>query len=372
MAPENFDVFRNISKIIERDSKTSTYKFALLRGTIAIVQENSPFIRLEADRVHIPLGCMMERWMVYYYPILESATPIPQIHGTANLAFGPALRDIIDYYRPLGGFSAFYNDLRNKGIPEAIRPKFLELADKLRRTIADMPMKYLGRSISNEFYSVFRKETSGRPWRSGPVDIQRMIEHSGTFSIPLDYFHAFQVLGSFIGGEDSILFKWAEFSANHGAKMPVETVLHNVLRSPVTQRDIESSKRLYRDLLRANGSVHCVWTGNTITTYDVDHMIPFSVWKNNDLWNLLPSSSAVNNQKRDKIPSTVMLEASQTRIQHYWEVVFNAHPERFRKELQVSLLGHRSFEHWQHEAFGQLQVSCDSLIKNRGFQPWQV
>jgi hypothetical protein len=33
----NNEVFYNISKIIERDSETSTYKFALLRGVIDIV-----------------------------------------------------------------------------------------------------------------------------------------------------------------------------------------------------------------------------------------------------------------------------------------------------------------------------------------------
>ena len=32
--------FSNISKIIERDSKFTTYKFALLRGVIDIIQEN--------------------------------------------------------------------------------------------------------------------------------------------------------------------------------------------------------------------------------------------------------------------------------------------------------------------------------------------
>ena len=31
-------VITNISKIIERDSKTTTYKFALLRGVIDIIQ----------------------------------------------------------------------------------------------------------------------------------------------------------------------------------------------------------------------------------------------------------------------------------------------------------------------------------------------
>ncbi|MGB6084909.1 hypothetical protein [Moheibacter sp.] len=84
----NNQVFYNISKIIERDSKSTTYKFALLRGVIDIIQENSPYIRIEDNRLYIPTGLLIEKWLLYYYPILESQTIIPQINGEANLAFG--------------------------------------------------------------------------------------------------------------------------------------------------------------------------------------------------------------------------------------------------------------------------------------------
>ena len=66
------DVFSNISKIIERDSKTSTYKFALLRGVIDIIQDNSPFLSFSKDRVHFPTGLLIEKWMLYYYPNFEN------------------------------------------------------------------------------------------------------------------------------------------------------------------------------------------------------------------------------------------------------------------------------------------------------------
>src|SRR5688572_23815776 len=54
----NTDILTNISKIIERDSKSTTYKFALLRGVIDIIQENSPYIKVNQQRVEIPLGLM--------------------------------------------------------------------------------------------------------------------------------------------------------------------------------------------------------------------------------------------------------------------------------------------------------------------------
>lgn len=87
----NNQVFYNISKIIERDSKSTTYKFALLRGVIDIIQENSPYIRMVDNRVHIPTGLLIEKWLLYYYPILESKIIIPQINGETNLAFADTI-----------------------------------------------------------------------------------------------------------------------------------------------------------------------------------------------------------------------------------------------------------------------------------------
>ena len=51
----NYETFSNISKIIERDSKATTYKFALLRGVIDIIQDNSPYIITKQNEVEIPL-----------------------------------------------------------------------------------------------------------------------------------------------------------------------------------------------------------------------------------------------------------------------------------------------------------------------------
>ena len=46
----NSETLKNINKIIERDNKTSTYKFALLRGVIDIIQSNSPYIKIAGNR----------------------------------------------------------------------------------------------------------------------------------------------------------------------------------------------------------------------------------------------------------------------------------------------------------------------------------
>lgn len=367
------DVFFNISKIIERDSKTTTYKFALLRGVIDIIQDNSPFISFLKDRVYFPTGLLIEKWMLYYYPILESLTNIPQINGETNLAFGIKLKKIISAYSNSGGFSAFYNDLKNKGIPKNLKADFVELAKKLKDTITRMPMKYVGRSISNNYYSIFQFESGTGRRNTNSVDTEFLINNFGSFSIPVDYYEAFKVLGSFINGKDSILFKWAEFSVNaSGNNLSIAKVVNEILKSPITARDVEESKKIYNSILKKEGKVYCVWTGKTISTYDIDHLIPFSIWKNNDLWNLLPARAKINNQKRDKIPSTFLIEKQTELIIYYWELINKYQLERFQKEIKISLLGRNPFSNWQKTAIGQLQSSCDYLITTRGYEEWRI
>ncbi|MEI7978139.1 MAG: HNH endonuclease domain-containing protein [Bacteroidota bacterium] len=367
------EVFQNISKIIERDSKASTYKFALLRGVIDIIQDNSPFISISKDRVYFPTGLLIEKWMMYYYPILESAINIPQINGETNLAFGIQLKKIITEYKTIGGFSAFYNDLKNKGIPKNLHADFFALAKKLKGTITTMPMKHIGRSISNDYYSIFQFESGTRRRKTTEIDLEFLINTSGSFSIPFEYYEAFKNLGSFISGQDSILFKWAEFSVNaSGKNLSIEKVVNEVLKSPITEREIKASKTFYEDILAKEKFVECVWTGEKITSYDVDHVIPFSVWKNNDLWNLLPSRPKTNNQKRDKIPSSAFIESRKAEIIRYWDLINEYQSQRFQKEIRVALLGSSSNSSWQQAAIKQLQNSCDYLIANRGFQEWKI
>ena len=368
----NSEVFSNISKIIERDSKATTYKFALLRGVIDIIQDNSPYITFDSVRVNIPTGLLVEKWLLYYYPILQSQILIPQINGEAKLAFSSEFSKIIAEYESRGGFSAFYNDLRNKGIPADLKNDFFSLAKKIRDTITTMPMKYIGRSISNEFYSIFNYENQAVR-KNLNLDLQSLITDFGTFSIPIQYYEAFRVLGSFINGQDSILFKWAEFSVNASRNnLSVQKVLNEVLKSPITERNIAESKKLYRDILKKEGTVFCVWTGKKIANYDIDHLIKFSVWKNNDLWNLLPSEATTNNKKRDKIPTPDMIERQKDIILEYWEIIFENQSTRFQKEIQVSLLGNHTFEEWKNVGISQLQNSCHYLIENRGFEGWKI
>ncbi len=232
-------------------------------------------------------------------------------------------------------------------------------------------MKYIGRSFNDGFYSIFKDNNNRQKITLEKIDLEFLIKKFGTFSIPIEYYKAFQLLGSFISGQDSILFKWAEFSVKAaGNGLNIETVITNVLKSPITERETNASKKLYKSIISRRGSVDCVWTGENLERYDVDHIIPFSIWKNNDLWNLLPSNAKINNNKRDKIPSSKLIELRKDSIINYWEIIFENLPIRFGKEIQVSLLGNLPFKNWQNPAIEKLKESCNYLIFTRGFEEW--
>ena len=78
----------------------------------------------------------------------------------------------------------------------------------------------------------------------------------------------------------------------------------------------------------------------------------------------------MNNQKRDKIPSSTLIDNRRDLITHYWDLIQQHKQQRFQKELQLALLGYENSNDWHEPAIEQLKKSCDYLISTRGFEEW--
>jgi len=379
----NMESLRYINSILERDAKNTTYKFALLRGTIYVCQKYS-HRKAEADgRVRYPLGPLVESWVLYYYPIIASPEFIPQgsgesdgSSGTRQIKFRPEFKKVTDYYQDHKGFNGFWEDYRNGEIPEDISPDVMALFSIIRETIIINPMKFLGRSKSDEHNSVYQSEKAGIkiPGDAYP-DPEYILDNFGYFYIPTEVSMAFEYLGSFISGEESILEGWAEFSHNKSKEtIPKENILRALTTEPETRRAVHLAKQFYHDAFM-EGPLECVWSGKIIrdeSKMAVDHMIPFALWKNNDLWNLLPAEKKENGKKSDLIPSRILLERRKDIITEYWDRLYQAHPAHFSKEITLSLL-EKPFseqENWKEEAFANLLQKVDYLIEVRGYEAW--
>ena len=374
--------FKELNTILERDATDTTYKYALLRGLSEICQHYTHYMELDDDRVWFPLGLLVEKWLLYYYPIFASTHFIPQKPSEQDLdkpgykiSFRKQFSIITSYYEDRGGLSVFYNDYRKGRIPDEINYELLELLKKLRVTITRYPMKHLGYSVTKEHYKFFEFIRGGRI-RKQPVTPELVVGKFGRFSISREFFEIFNLVGGFISGEHSILNKWAEFTVHSDKtrKLTKNKILEFLTTHPITERDVNDARKYFKALMMKKGYLECIWSGKKLKTMSdlhIDHIIPFSVWKNNDLWNLLPTHRDTNSKKRDRIPSQKLLQEKQIIIQEYWGDIKSQFPDRFDSEIRLSLIGiSGEDDELLDEAFRKLLDKVVNLISHYGYFEW--
>lgn len=369
---------REISTIIERDSKDTTYKFALLKACIEIIHRYDHFAVKTKDRVTFPLGLVILKWLEYYYPIFEYPEFVPQKKGDSlfrSLAFRKHFNQLIPHYQKGSGFLQLQRDLRDGKVDPGIKAVLILLIKELRNTITRMPMHYIGGSIGKGG-EIFCYNNDSDYIGIGQTSItdQYLINHSGTFSIPETYYEAFSLLGSFISGTESILYKWAEFTekADQQNKLNRAEILTIIDPRYSPKRDTNEMKLFY-EKLHVRESLSSVWSGNRITgDLNVDHVLPYSLWKNNDLWNLLPTNFKDNHDKNDKIPAPELLLRQKELMIYYWELIFKHYPIRFQQETQVALLGTVLFDskNWQQTCMDSLISKCRFMIEVKGYEAY--
>ena len=372
--------FQEFSTILEMDATTTTFKYALLRAVTDICQNYTHLKELDNDRVWFPTGLIVEKWMMYYWPLFGYHDFIPQKpregEGKRKLmiSFRKQFLKVIAYYKQKNGLSGFYLDYCSDNIPEDINDELLDLMKKIRYTITRYPMKHLGYSVYRKHYSIFDFQPPNRV-RKQPLTRDLIIKQFGKFSIPLEYFQVFSILGGFISGTSSILSQWASFTEYHSnEQITYSDVYKLLLEQPITEREVNVIRNYYEKLLYSQGKLLCVWSGKSITKKNqlhLDHLIPFSKWHNNDIWNLLPTHITTNIKKRDLIPSVKLLKARKQVIINYWSKVGNKFPKRFKSEIKLSLIGfNQDSENLKETAFNGLIDKVDYMIKYRGYAEW--
>lgn len=389
MDTQLLEEYHTLNTIIEQDKAVTSFKYALLRGTIEICQQYSHLARVDADgRIWYPLGLLVERWILYYYPLFEHERFIPQLNGEKDLSkpskkvqFRKELTAVIEYYRLNGGFSAFYSDYRRGTLPDELQKTMRELIRKTRAAITEGPIQHLGYSHHHDHYSVFNWDKTHCRLPKKPVSPEYLVRNCGEFSLPRELADLFNYFGSFIIGEGTLVSKWADFTVkigkSQGLTIQKELVLDLLGRTPDTNRQVQEAQRFYHQMLATDGEITCVWSDNPIRSHKdlhVDHLLPFSVWKNNDFWNLMPTHAKINMRKGDAIPSHILLERRADVIEGYWKLSAGSYPETFQQEITAALIGPQSAPGtaWLDIAFENLLEKSKYLIDVRGYPAWDV
>ena len=118
---------------------------------------------------------------------------------------------------------------------------------------------------------------------------------------------------------------------------------------------------------------HCVWTGKKLRNgnYDIDHLLPYFVWFNNDLWNLLPCDSTVNGKKSDKIPSPELIVKQKDIIISYWDIYEEKAKELFEYQIKSSLLAEVFSSSKKTKFIEALSEKAHYLISERGYSAFK-
>lgn len=99
-----------IEGVLNHDKKSATYKFALFRALAEIATQSPNNVSwLQGGLVGLPVRYLADKWLQYYWPLIESRTFIPQMNGERAdagkpIKFRRRLGQLVNLYADSGGY----------------------------------------------------------------------------------------------------------------------------------------------------------------------------------------------------------------------------------------------------------------------------
>jgi len=303
----------------------------------------------------MPIEALAECWLAYYWPLISASEHIPQSttdHPGSQRAitFRAALSDLNrlcrDYFDPDPdvAYTLFVLAWKKGTLTNDIARQLRAVLSAIKTALRDGPVKHAAQG------GMFRYQ-------------------SGLVMLHVDLWREFCLSSHWI--RDSLILRWSElcekFSMAKDPSILRGATLPYLLKEGLPEREQGIARRMYEE--RENLS--CVWSDKKITlaTMDVDHALPFSLWRNNDLWNLLPAARTVNNEKRDKIPTPELLRSRKEAIVDVWQFANEIEPKVFQFEVERTL-GKFHESRWEQELFQYMSERAAVAIYRRGETAW--
>jgi hypothetical protein len=347
-----------IEGILNRDKKEASYKLALFRALAELATQEPRIASWRPDgTVGVSLARIAEKWLAYYWPIFAAERFIPQsqAEGAGSkrpLKFRKPMLDLMAGYARAGehsGLSAWQLDQSADRFDDETVARQRAALKAIRDAIRDGPVTYAGGALDSG--TVFSFDRS-----------------RGEVLMTSDLWRELSLLGHWI--IDAVILRWAELTERFGVRQGIRSgdVLPLLLATPEPQR----ATLVAREVFLRHGWSRCVWSDRPLTRpFVVDHMIPFSLWGSNDLWNLLPVDPRVNNNKSDKLPATTLLKARRTSIFEAWRALRDAVPTPFDRQA-IHLLGEPigTGANWEDRLFTRVREAVEITALQRGIERW--
>jgi len=372
------EALRQINYIIEHDSTSSTYKYVLLKSVINASQKYDHLIKIANARANIPLGLIVEQWILDYMPFVFKNI----FQGSSKtIVLDKPITDIYqNIFKLLNldtsgewvyAYMQFTKAFQNPTMSLELSKEFLKLSRKMADKIVNMPMKFTGKS-EYEFFSP-------QKFKFGDVKLSNnelynssfVVKDFGYFSISEQHYNIFRYLGQTLYGTSTIMSKWKQKTNSLNANQEtIKDIIDKLSSDTLEIRETASIRKILKQ------DKECIWSGKELTgkNYDVDHVLPFSIWFNNDLWNMLPTDRSLNqHNKRDKIPARKLIEKRAGSIINYWTDYQQAMPLLFKSQIEVALIGGNVAEDKIFDvAIESLCKKSDYLIYDRGHEAFNL
>lgn len=375
--PERNKNIEAISSIIYEDSKVTTYKIALLRALVDIssglCSEHVSYDTEDGvDYAYIPYALVCYYWIMYYWPLLENQ--ISQVGRNTVLGFEPALMALMDEVKKehtdsgLSQYLAQFKEGFAEGVP--LHYLTLNLMKRLKTAISTGPVLHAGAEGTFSSSTKFCKSSNRQP-----LNLFDYIGSRGCIRLKLGLFFEMQVFGSILS--DAIAVKWAQecvrFSILRKTQHSLPQILPHILADQFIERDQDVARELAYKLLTEQHFLLCTYSGQHLKQdFAMDHILPYSIFYNNDLWNLVPTLPKVNNTKSNRIISLNTLNTSQQRLSRYWEYLLFAKQRQFSAELRSTLHINTASRKWQSHLFDAITRQADITAQHIGFKRWSL
>ena len=346
-----------IESVLRNDRKVATYKLALMRAFCDLAEQDEKTARwVTSSEVGISVEHIVMNWLRYYWPFCDGRQLIPQNNAESNggkpIAFRSALTTLRTkaesiYGNQTSSLALLVLDIKRGKVPHLLINQLKQTKSVIQRAIVEGPIKY-----------------------SDDGAMYRFDRQSGLVLLDAELWTEFCLNGYWV--RDSLLLRWAEltkrFAERNDPSISTGLVLGLLEENDFVQREQSLARSLYLN----KPTLQCVWSSKSINekTLDVDHVLPFSVARNNDLWNLLPASRTINQkQKRDLVPSPALIMQQRDSFFDNWQFIHEVEPELFEFEVSRAIDDTMTVG-WEDKLLTHLKLGAEKAIYGRGCKPW--
>ncbi|MGR5065246.1 methyltransferase domain-containing protein [Photobacterium sp. DNB22_13_2] len=330
-----------VRHIIVNDSKSATYKLALLRTLLRIADAHPGAVLDRTDgKVALPQGLVALYWIRQFKRLLDidfgDSIGIQQNSNT-NRGLG-FVKD--EGWRKLNHLTA--DDLAIGALFTGDDAKALQktISDSLA-TIKSGPVTFIYQGTKdNRLFEMVKASKQRKSLSSFFIDSE-FLASFGTFILDESLWDCLRLYSSWI--EPLVVNQWVSemkrYESNKAREIDLQTY-HNCLIWVDEKHDTRAIRKKVDTLRSCGTEIQSVWSGTKLRKeFHVDHCLPFAYWPNNDRWNLLPTTTGENLSKSDRVPKSHRLSDSKERILQWWQLAWQSEQEqtRFFDEAVLSL-----------------------------------